>query len=199
MELPKRQETIVLGCTRRGDSKHHLNELQRWVRAVAISADTRDGYEMLMLLQPPRSLCASTGHYPHLPSWEPVQPTLARVPWSMDNFPGRTQGAPQVIAKSRLPLPPQVHPAFRILYPSLPPFWVSHSPLISCTFKPVLPGQGTDALRWPTHRGRAKSKAEAQELCKQRREREISPSTLRSSRLNLHSQLDVPCICGVPE
>ena len=52
-----------------------------------------------------------------------------------------------------------------------------------------------DALRRPTHRGGAKSKAEPQELCEQRREREISPSTLRSSRLNLHSQRDVPCIC----
>ena len=35
--------------------------------------DTRDGHEMLsLLLQAPRSLCASTSHYPHLPSWEPV-------------------------------------------------------------------------------------------------------------------------------
>ena len=46
---------------------------------------------------------------------------------------------------------------------------------------------------------RGQSKAEPQELCEQRREREISPSSLRSSRLNLHNQLDVPCICGVPE
>ena len=43
------------------------------------------------------------------------------------------------------------------------------------------------------------SKAEPQELCEQRREREISPSSLRSSRLYLHNQLDVPCICGIPE
>ena len=42
-------------------------------------------------------------------------------------------------------------------------------------------------------------KAEPQELCEQRREREISPSSLRSSGLNLHNQLDVPCICGIPE
>ena len=45
----------------------------------------------------------------------------------------------------------------------------------------------------------AKSKAEPQELCEQRRERELSPSSLRSSRVYLHSQLDVPCICGIPE
>ena len=88
LELPKRQETIVSGCTRTGDSfpvcpqkaKHYLNELQRLAQAAATSADTKDGHEMLaLLLPPPRSLCASTGHYPHLPSWEPVQPATARV------------------------------------------------------------------------------------------------------------------------
>ena len=80
LELPKRQENIVSGCTRRGNSEHCLNELQRQARAAAISADTRDRHEMLrLLLQPPRTLCASTGHYPHLPSQEPVQPATARV------------------------------------------------------------------------------------------------------------------------
>ena len=83
-------------------------------------------------------------------------------------------------------------------YPSLHPAWVSQSPLISCYFNPVL-GWGTDALRRPTRRGGAKSKAEPQELGKQRRDREISPSSLRSSRLNLHNHDDVPCICGIPE
>ena len=86
-----------------------------------------------------------------------------------------------------------------IPYPSLLPAWLSQSPLISCYFNPVLSGRGTDALRWPTCRGRAKSKAEPQELCEQRREREFSPSSLRSSGLNLHNQLDVPCICGIAE
>ena len=58
-----------------------LKELQRWVPAAAISTDPRDGHEMLrLLLQPPRSLCASTGHSPHIPSWELVQPATARVP-----------------------------------------------------------------------------------------------------------------------
>ena len=56
-----------------------------------------------------------------------------------------------------------------------------------------------DALRRPTHRGGAKSKSEPWELCEQRKEREISPSSPRSSGLNLHNQLDVPCICGIPE
>ena len=47
LELSKRQETIVLGCTRRGDSEHCLNELQRRVRAMAINTDTRDRHETL--------------------------------------------------------------------------------------------------------------------------------------------------------
>ena len=58
---------------------------------------------------------------------------------------------------------------------------------------------GTDVWGWLTRRGRAKSKAEPQKMCEQRREREISPSSLRSSGLNLHTQLDVPCICRIPE
>ena len=81
MDLPKRQENIISGCARRGDSEHHLNEFQRWSRATAISADTRDGHEMLrLLLHPPKILCASTGHSPHHPSREPVQPATVRVP-----------------------------------------------------------------------------------------------------------------------
>ena len=85
LELLNRQETFsclfVSWCTRRGDSERHLNELHRRARAAAISADHRDGHETLrLLLPPPRSLCASTGHYPHRPSWEPVQPATARVP-----------------------------------------------------------------------------------------------------------------------
>ena len=86
-----------------------------------------------------------------------------------------------------------------IPYTSLPPAWVSQSPRISCSFNHLLSGRGTDTLSRTTRRGRAKSKAEPQELCKQRREREISPNSLRNSRLNLHNQLDVPCICGIPE
>ena len=79
--LPKRQETIVSVCARRGDSfpvcpqkaEHCLNELQRQAQAVAISSDTRDRHEMLMLLlQPPRILCASTGHYPHISHPRPL-------------------------------------------------------------------------------------------------------------------------------
>ena len=80
------------------------------------------------------------------------------------------------------------------LYPSLPTARVSQSPRSSCSFNPVLSGRGTDTLRRPTPtcRGGSKSKAEPRELCEQRREREISPSSLRSSGLKLHKQLDVP-------
>ena len=86
-----------------------------------------------------------------------------------------------------------------ILYPSLPPAWVSQSPRSSCFFNPILSERRTDTFRRPTCRDGAKSKAEPQELCKHGREREISPSSLRSSGLNLHNQLDVPCISGIPE
>ena len=143
-----------------------------------------------LLLPPPRSLCVSTGHSPHVPSREPGQPAMARVLWSRDNFPGRTHGAPWAGATSRWPLPLQARPASSVLLP--PPAWVSQSPWSSCSFNPVLSERRTDTLRRPIHRGRAKSKAEPRELCEQRREREISPSSLRSSGLNLHNQLDVP-------
>ena len=91
----------------------------------------------------------------------------------------------------------QACPASSVLLP--PPAWVSQSPQISSSFNPVLSERRTDALRRRTRRGGSKSKAETQELCEQRREREISPSSLRSSGLKLHNQLDVPCICGIPE
>ena len=84
-DLPNRQETFsslfISWCVRRGDSERRLNKLQRRVRATAISVYTRDRHETLrLLLLPPRSLCASPGHYPHLPSREPVQPATARLP-----------------------------------------------------------------------------------------------------------------------
>ena len=87
----------------------------------------------------------------------------------------------------------------RIPYPSLPLVWVSQSPLIRCSFNPLLSRQRTDARVWPTCRGGVKSKAEPQELCEQKREGKVSPFSLRSSGLNLHNQLDVHCICGIPE
>ena len=86
----------------------------------------------------------------------------------------------------------------RVPYPFLPMAWVSQSPRISCYFNPILSEQRTDALRWPTHIDRAKSKVEPQELWEQRRQREISPSSLRSRGLILQNQLDVCCISGIP-
>ena len=114
----------------------------------------------------------------------------------MDNFPGRTQctsGCCNVtLASATRGLP-------CITYSSLSLAWVSQIPLISCYFNPVLSEQRKEALRQPTSRGGAKSKAEPQELCKQRREREISHSNIRSSGSNLHNELDLPCTCGIPE
>ena len=120
--LPKRKETIVSWCVRRGGSfpvcpqkaEHCLNELQRWAQATAISSDPRDGHETLRLLQPPRSLCASTGHYPQPHTWKPVQPATARVPRSRDNFSGGKHGVSQGVATSRQPLPPQAQTAFQL-------------------------------------------------------------------------------------
>ena len=103
-----------------------------------------------------------------------------------DNFPGRMHRAPQATATSCRPLLPQACPAS---IPLPPPACVSQSPRISCSFNPFMSEQRTDALRRPTRRGGSKSKGEP--WCKQRREREISPSRLRSSGLNLHNQLDV--------
>ena len=119
------EERDLRFCTRRGDSfpissqkaEHCLHELQRWAQATAISSDPRDGHEMLrLLLLPPRSLCASTGHYPHLPSWEPVQPATARVPWSRENtwctwgccnitLASAASGSPCIPVMTTVPLP----------------------------------------------------------------------------------------------
>ena len=101
---------------------------------MAISADPRDGREILrLLLQPPRSLWASTGHYPHHPSWKPVQPATARVPLSRENFPGRMHGVPQAGATSRWLLPPQACPASV----PVPPSGLSEpEPQSSCSLTP---------------------------------------------------------------
>ena len=72
-------------------------------------------------------------------------------------------------------------------------------PRSSCSFNPVLSERRTDALRRPTCRGGSKSKAEPRELCKQRREREISPSSLRSSIPNWSSLLILSSLLEVSD
>ena len=196
LELPKKQETIVSRYARRGDSELRLNKLQKRMQAVAISVDPKDGHEMLrLLLPPPRSLCASTGHSPHLPSWEPVQPPLPGTSDPGTTSPGEHKACLRLVQHHdglcRRRLTPHS-------VPLLPPR-VSQNPLISCYFNSILSERRTDTLRRPTRRGGAKSKAEPQELCEQRREREISPSSLRSSGLELHNQLAVTCIFGISE
>ena len=95
-----------------GASRDYQRGPQRRAQDTVISTDPRDGHEMLrLLLPPPRSLYASTGHSPHHPSREPVQPATARLPLSRDNFPRRTHGVPQAAAMSHRPLLPQAHPA----------------------------------------------------------------------------------------
>ena len=166
--LRKRQETIVSRCARRGDSEHHLNELQRRARATAISVDPRDERETLrLLLQPSKILCASTGHYPHLPFWEPVQPTTARVPWSRDNFPRRTHGMPQVVATSCWPLPPQACPTV-CTPPSPRPEWAraheAAAPLTaSCLSEEQMPSGDLHAEAGPNPKVNPKSCANKEE------------------------------------
>ena len=67
-------------------AEHCLSELQRRARAVAISSDPRDGHKMLtLLLQLPRILCASTGHYRH-----PLPGSLCSPPLPGSCDPGTT-------------------------------------------------------------------------------------------------------------
>ena len=152
----------------------------------------------MLLLQPARHLCASTP--PLIHTSPPRSLCSPPLPGSRDpgtSSPGEqlghASGCCNIMPASATPGSPHLP------YPSLFLAWMIQSPLISCSFNPLLSGRRTDARERPTCRGGAKSKAEPQELCEQRREREISPSSLRSSRLNLHNQLDVPCLRATPE
>ena len=160
---------------RREDSEHRLNKLQKQAQAAAISTDTRDRHEMLrLLLQPPRSLCASTGHTIHTsPPRSLCSPPL---PGSCDPgtiSPGQHRhisGCCNVLLASDTTGSPHIP------YPSLPLAWGSQSPLFSCYFKHILSERRTGALRWPTCRGGAESKDELQELCEQRRKGKFLPA-----------------------
>ena len=159
--------------------------------------DTRDGHETLrLLLKPARILCASTGHYPHLPPGRPCS-TPCQGPMIHGQLP--QENTQHASGFCNVTLASATKGSCHFRYHSLPLARVSQSHLISCFFNPLHSGWKKDARGQHTCRGGAKSKAEPQELCKQRREREISLSSLRSSRLNLHNQLDGPCICGIHE
>ena len=158
--------------------------------SAVIRADPRDRHETLrLLLPPPRSLCAAQVTIHTAPPRSLCSPPLpgSRDQWTTS--PGERTVLLRLLQNHaglcRCRLAPH-------LYHSLPPAWVSQSPQSSCSFNPILCEWRTDALRRPTRRGGSKSKAETRELFEQRREREISPSSLRSSRLKLYKQLDVP-------
>ena len=183
---PQMAESHKLASEVGASSGYHLGR-QRWAwTATTTDAATKD----------PVCKCRSLP----TPSWKPVQHATARVPWSRANF-GRTHGTPQAVATSGRPLPLQTLPASQLWLPylSLSLARVSKRALISHCFNTLFSGRGTDVWGWPTYRGGAKTEAEPQELCKQRREREISLCSLRSSRLNPSNWLGKHCICGIPE
>ena len=81
---------------------------------MAISADTRDGHKTLrLLLQPPRSLCASTGHYPH--PCTPTTRSLCSPPLPGSCDPGTTSPG-EHMSRLRL-LQHHADPCYRRLAP----------------------------------------------------------------------------------
>ena len=104
--------------------------------------DPRDGHETLMLLlQPQRILCASTGHYPHSPPGACATchcqgPVIqGQLPWENTwrasgccsvTLASATAGSPHIPIITTVPLPLAL---------------VSQSPLISRCFNPVLSGR----------------------------------------------------------
>ena len=142
-----------------------------------------------LLLQPPRILWQAQVTIHTLPP-----ESLCGPPLSGSRDPGTTSQGEHTACLRLL----QCHAGLccrRLAQHSIPlplPGLSEPEPLNQLLFTPILSEQRTDALRRPTCRGGSKSKAEPQELCEQRREREISPCSLRSRGLNLHNQLDVP-------
>ena len=116
-----------------------MNWLQRWVQAAAIYSDPRNRHEMLrLLLQPPRSLCASTGHYPHTCPRKLCSPSLPGSCGPQTTSPGEHTACNVTPASAATDSP---HIPIITTIPLLPPAWVSQSPLISHCFNPVLSGQ----------------------------------------------------------
>ena len=169
-----------------GASRGYQRRHQRWAQnAKAAPAATKKPVCKHRSLSTPPILGACAARHSQGPM------TQRQLPWENT---GHASGCCNIMLASATASSPH------ILYPSLPhQAWVSQSPLINCYFNPVLSGWEQMPSSDLHTRGGSKSKAEHQELCEQRREREISPSSLRSSRLTLHSQLDVTCICGIPE
>ena len=119
-----------------GTSRGYQRGPQRWARAMAISADPRGGREPWLSARTPEMgashgcqrgpqrragdarAAAATTKKPVCEHRSLSTPPLlgacaaraAGLPWSWDNFPGRTHGAPQAAATSRRPLPPQACP-----------------------------------------------------------------------------------------
>ena len=149
-----------MGCVRRGDSEHHLIELQRQVRAAANSADTRDGHEMLgcccshqeacvqaqvtIHTSPPRRLCSPTLPGSHDPGTTSPGECTARL---------RLLQRHAGLCRRRLTL-------HSVLLP--PPGLSEPEPPNQLLLLPRPVWVGTDTLRRPTRRVRAKFKAEPQ-------------------------------------
>ena len=151
MDLPERQETFVLGCTRRGDSfpvcpqkaEYCLNELQRWTQAMAINLNPRDGHKLLILWPlPQRILCASTGHYPH-PTLGACAAHHCQGPEMQGQVPREntlhSSGCCNVVPASAT----AGSPAFQLwlLYSSISPSWEIKRALISRCLNPLLSGR----------------------------------------------------------
>ena len=168
---------------------------QAQVQAVAVISDPRG------CLHCHQGSCVQGRSLP-TPSWQPVQPTTAKGPMNRGQLSWENawcaSGSCNFTPASASAVTPHTS-QFDCCIPPSPQAWVSKWALISHGFHPLLPGRGTDAWGRPTCRGRAKTKAESQGLCNQRREREISPCSRRSSRLNPHNRSGKPCICGILE
>ena len=182
---------------RRGDSEHRLNKLQRRVRAVAISADMRRAWNAKAAAAATKKpVCKhrslSTPPLPGGCAAQHCQGPMIQGQLPQENA-RRASGCCNVTPASAAADSPSIP------YFSLPPAWVSQSLRISCSFYPVLSGwEQTPSGDLHAESG-PNSKLNHKELYKQRKEREISPSSHRSSGLNLHNQFDVICICGIPE
>ena len=112
---------------------------------MGISSDTRDGHEMLMLLlQPPGSLCASTGHYPpHSP--HPLGACAAchcqgpviqgQLPWENTLYTSVCYNITPASAAAGLPYIPII-----TTVPLPPPDLNEQDPIIGRCFNPVLSG-----------------------------------------------------------